>query len=123
MKIKIFQLILMLIVFNLNFFSSAFSSEPNDINATNPATGRFWQDLKSLPKVSLDDAKKTYFNSDNLLLLLMAGGGSIALQDRADEKIAEHFEGKRSISTLIWINFSTGLAHPQHTLPLLAYGI
>ncbi|MCD4830752.1 MAG: phosphatase PAP2 family protein [Anaerohalosphaeraceae bacterium] len=55
------------------------------------------QDLKRLPFQGLEDAKKTYFDNDNLLLLLMAGGGSIALHDRADAKIANNFEHHRSL--------------------------
>ena len=97
MKMKIENLklkIVWLLVFVFDF--SAFSAEPNDINAINLATGHFWQDLKSLPKVSLEDAQKTYFNSNNLLLILMAGGGSIALHDKADDTIAGHFERHRS---------------------------
>jgi hypothetical protein len=76
---------------------SADKNDVNDTNATNLATGRFWQDLKAFPKVSLDDARKTYFNSNNLLLILMAGGGSIALHDKADDTIAGHFERHRSL--------------------------
>ena len=90
MKLKI----IWFLIFAFNF--SAFSAEPNDINTINLATGQFWRDLKTLPKVSLEDAKKTYFNGDNLLLLLMAGGGSIALHDKADDTIAGHFERHRS---------------------------
>lgn len=81
------------------FSFSALSAEPNDVNDVNApirATGNFRLDAKAFPKVILDDARKTYFNSHNLILLLMAGGGSIALQDKADETIAGHFERHRS---------------------------
>ncbi|MDP2932635.1 MAG: phosphatase PAP2 family protein [bacterium] len=79
------------------FSCSAFAVEVNDVNALTPATGIFKQDAKVYLKVSFDDAKKTYFNGDNLILLLMAGGGSIALHDKADDKIAGHFDRHRSI--------------------------
>ena len=105
MKLKNFHIILLLVVFN--FISFAFSVEPsatankndaNDTNAPTRATGNFWQDAKTFPKITLDDAKKTYFNGNNLMLILMAGGGSIALHDsHADSKIADNFEDHRSL--------------------------
>jgi len=70
--------------------------EANDINTAALASGNFWQDAKAFPKVSYNDAKKTFFNSDNLTLLLLAAGGSIALHDKADDTIADHFESHRS---------------------------
>ena len=82
------------------FSFSVFSAEPNDPNAPSgptPATGYFWKDAKAFPKTALNDAQKTYFNSNNLLLILMAGGGSIALHDKADDTIAGHFERHRSL--------------------------
>jgi hypothetical protein len=95
LKFKIVFFVFLLFVFD--FIHSAFAAETNDVNAFTPATGNFWQDAKKFPKVSLDDAKKTYFNSNNLLLILMAGGGSIALHDKADDTIAGHFERHRSL--------------------------
>ncbi|PKL45982.1 MAG: hypothetical protein CVV39_07850 [Planctomycetes bacterium HGW-Planctomycetes-1] len=80
------------------FSCSAFAVEVYDANAMTPATGHFKQDAKALPKVAWEDAKKTFFDSDNLLLLLMAGGGSIALQDRADERVADHFRENGKMS-------------------------
>jgi membrane-associated phospholipid phosphatase len=81
----------------LSFNYSVFSAEPNDVNSYVPATGVFKQDAKAFPKVVLNDAKKTYFNSNNLILLLMAGGGSIAMRYEADDKIANHFDRHKSI--------------------------
>jgi hypothetical protein len=80
------------------FCLPVFSAEPNDSNKYVPATGDIWKDAKVFPKVAWDDAKMTYFNSNNLLLLILAGGGSIALHDSgADDKAAEHFDKHRSI--------------------------
>ncbi|MFA6186215.1 MAG: phosphatase PAP2 family protein [Phycisphaerae bacterium] len=91
-----------LLIFGFGFSVSAV--EPNDANTNSsyspgysPATGVFMKDAKAFPKIFLEDTKKTYFNSGNLMLLLMAGGGSIALHDRADEKIGNHFEEHRSL--------------------------
>ncbi|MBU1260685.1 MAG: phosphatase PAP2 family protein [Planctomycetes bacterium] len=81
----------------LSFNCPLFSAEPNDANYCVPATGVFKQDVARYLKVSFDDAKKTYFNSDNLLLLLLAGGGSITLHDKADDTIADNFRDHRSI--------------------------
>ncbi len=55
------------------------------------------EDLKRLPSQGLSDAGKAYFDRNNLILLLMAGGGSIALADRADDKIANDFRRHRNL--------------------------
>ncbi|MDD5010771.1 MAG: phosphatase PAP2 family protein [Phycisphaerae bacterium] len=80
------------------FCVPVFSFEPNNTDNIVPATGDFKQDAKAFPNVVWEDSKKTFFDSDNLFLLLMAGGGSIALQDRADENIAEHFRENGKMS-------------------------
>jgi membrane-associated phospholipid phosphatase len=80
------------------FSCSAFAVEVNDANAAASATGNFGQDAKAFPNVVWEDAKKTFLDSDNLFLLLMAGGGSIALQDRADERIADDFKKSGKMS-------------------------
>lgn len=92
-----------LLIFVFGF--SALAVEPNDANTNSssyspgysPATGDFMKDAKTFPKVFLEDTKKTYFNGGNLTLLLMAGGGSIALHDKADKTLGDHFEKHRSI--------------------------
>lgn len=90
-----FLLFAVLILGLVNF---AFSAEPNDTNNfSNLATGNFWKDARYFPKVTFEDAKKTYFDKDNLILLLLAGGGSIAFHDTGiDHRAAEHFEDHRS---------------------------
>ena len=55
-------------------------------------------DVKQLPAQSLTEAERTYFDSKNLTLLLMAGGGSLALHDKADDKIADHFDRHGNLS-------------------------
>lgn len=88
------------LIFLINFVPFIFAADPNDINGTSMptlATGNFWEDAKVFPKTGFNDAKKTYFNSNNLTLLLMAAGGSIALHDQADYTIADHFERHRSL--------------------------
>ncbi len=94
MTMKSMIIFLLLFVFSC----SAFAAEVNDANATTSATGNFKQDAKAFPNVVWEDAKKTFLDSDNLLFLLMAGGGSIALQDRADERIADHFKENGKMS-------------------------
>jgi hypothetical protein len=99
-KISNLKFLFLICIFNISVFSAEpnDSKEPNDSNKYVPATGNIWKDAKVFPKVAWDDAKMTYFNGDNLLLLLLAGGGSIALHDsRADNKIADHFEKHRSL--------------------------
>jgi len=94
LKFKIFSLI-----FLFNFASFIFAAEPNDVNKPNEpnfsklATGNWKLDAKAFPKVVWDDTKKTFFNGRNLTLLLLAGGGSIAMHDsHADSKIANNFK-------------------------------
>ena len=55
-------------------------------------------DVKQLPAQGFAEAERTYFDSSNLTLLLMAGGGSIALHDKADDKIANHFDRHGNLS-------------------------
>jgi hypothetical protein len=98
-KISNLKFLFLIFIFCLPVFSAEpnDSKEPNDVNGYVPATGDIWKDAKVFPKVAWDDAKMTYFNGDNLLLLLLAGGGSIALHDSgADDKAAEHFDKHRS---------------------------
>lgn len=96
-KISALKFLFLICIFSF----PAFSIEPNDVNDPNApirATGNFWQDAKVFPKTAFSDAQKTYFNSNNLLLILMAGGGSIALHDsHADDKIADNFKDHRSL--------------------------
>ncbi len=56
------------------------------------ALDSFGKDLWNLPREGWNEAKRTYTDWNNLALLLMAGGGSIALHDSADERLAGHFE-------------------------------
>jgi membrane-associated phospholipid phosphatase len=87
-----FRFLFFIFVFNF----SVFAFDVNDINST-AATGSWKRDGKRFVKIAFEDAEKTFFEKDNLFLLLMAGGGSIALADRADGKIADHFERHRSM--------------------------
>ena len=96
-KFSNLNLLFLICIFSL----PAFSAEPNDVNDVNMptrATGEFWKDSKAFPKVAWDDATKTYLNNTNLMFLLLAGGGSIAMRDsHADSKIANNFDDHRSI--------------------------
>jgi len=76
--------------------SLAKALDPNAILTSEGAT-TLGPNLKKLIPKGLKDAERTFFDKNNLMLLLMAGGGSIALHDRADDRIAEHFERHRSI--------------------------
>jgi hypothetical protein len=76
--------------------SLAKALDPNAILTSEGAT-TIGPNLKKLIPKGLEDAERTFFDKNNLMLLLMAGGGSIALHDRADDKIAGHFERHRSI--------------------------
>ncbi|OHB61977.1 MAG: hypothetical protein A2167_06740 [Planctomycetes bacterium RBG_13_46_10] len=71
--------------------------DPNAILTSEGAT-TLGPNLKKLIPVGLKDAERTFFDKNNLMLLLMAGGGSIAMHDRADDRIAGHFERHRAIS-------------------------
>jgi membrane-associated phospholipid phosphatase len=94
LKFKISDLKFLVLICVFSF--PAFSIEPNDVNVPKTAAGILRHDAKTFPQVVLDDAKKTYFDKNNLMLLLMAGGGSIALHYNGDDKIAEHFDKHRS---------------------------
>lgn len=72
------------------------SLDPNAI-LTSEGVTTLGPNLKKLIPRGIEDAERTFFDKHNLTLLLMAGGGSIALHDRADDRIAGHFERHRSI--------------------------
>jgi len=56
-----------------------------------------YENLKNLPAQGFKDAKNAYLDNENIKLILMAAGGSIALHDKADEKIADNFEKHRTL--------------------------
>ncbi len=57
----------------------------------------FKKNLKTLPQTVIDESGRIYLEPNNLMTLLMAGGGSIALHESgADKRAAEHFD-KHSI--------------------------
>lgn len=81
------------------FTLPAFSIDVNDVNKTSLATGLIKQDAKAYVGVSWDDAKKTFLDKNNLMLLLLAGGGSIAFHDTGiDKRAADHFEENGKMS-------------------------
>lgn len=94
-RISSFGFLFLIFVFTL----PAFSLDMNDVNTSDLATGIFKQDAKAYVPVAWKDAKKTFFNSDNLFLLLMAGGGSIAFRETGiDDRAAKHFEENGKMS-------------------------
>lgn len=79
--------------------SPAKALDMNDVNTSDWATGIIKQDAKAYIRVSFEDAKKTFINRDNLILLLLAGGGSIAFRETGiDDRAAEHFEENGKMS-------------------------
>lgn len=72
-----------------------------------------YDNLWLLPSEGFEDAKKAYFDKDNLMLLLMAGGGSIALHDKADKKIARSFKNHQTLSRDIDL-LVDGLGNPGY---------
>lgn len=49
-------------------------------------------DLSNLPHTIFEDSKDTFLAKDNLIALLLAGGASIAMNQDADNEIANHFK-------------------------------
>jgi membrane-associated phospholipid phosphatase len=79
--------------------SLARAIDVNDVNKTDRATGLIMKDAKAYPKAAFEDAKRTFINRDNILLLLLAGGGSIAMHDTGiDERAADHFSENGKMS-------------------------
>jgi membrane-associated phospholipid phosphatase len=79
--------------------SVAKAIDVNDVNKTSLATGLIKQDAKAYVGVCWDDAKKTFLDKNNLMLLLLAGGGSIAFRETGiDDRAAEHFEENGKMS-------------------------
>ena len=67
--------------------------------------------IKEFPQFVLDgfkDAERTFFEPNNLVILLMAAGGSIALHDRTDDRAARHFSQHEGLpefwdKTMYWV--------------------
>ncbi|OHB58575.1 MAG: hypothetical protein A2Y12_08095 [Planctomycetes bacterium GWF2_42_9] len=79
--------------------SAAKALDVNDVNKTDRATGLIMTDAKAYPKAVFEDAKKTFINRDNILLLLLAGGGSIAFRETGiDDRAADHFSENGKMS-------------------------
>lgn len=99
------KILFAVLIFSLsNFAFAADPSQPKESNEPNLpkfsklATGHIWTDARAFPKITWDDAKVTYLNKNNLMLLLLAGGGSIALHDTGvDDRAGDHFDKHRSI--------------------------
>lgn len=85
--------ILFVILVNANVYAVE-PAEPNKVDLMSIILS----DAKRLPAQGFAEAERTYFDSSNLTLLLMAGGGSIALHDKADDKIANHFDRHGNLS-------------------------
>ncbi len=86
-KISIYVLGLMVVV------SSTKAIDVNDVNKTSLATGLIKQDAKAYVGVAWNDAKQTFLDKNNLMLLLLAGGGSIAFREtEIDDRAADHFK-------------------------------
>ena len=55
-------------------------------------------DLSNLPHTIFEDSKDTFLAKNNLIALLLAGGASIAMNQDADNEIADHFEKHHHLS-------------------------
>jgi hypothetical protein len=55
-------------------------------------------DLSNLPHTIFEDTKDTFLAKDNLIALLLAGGASIAMNQDADNEIADHFKKHHHLS-------------------------
>jgi hypothetical protein len=64
------------------------------------ATGDFCKDAWALPGYMAEDAKNTISRRDNQVLLLLAGGASVAMTQGPDEDIANHFSRRDSFHNL-----------------------
>ena len=53
---------------------------------------KFGEKIVQLPGDVIEQSGRAFFEPNNLTLLLLAGGGSIALHDKADEHLADHFQ-------------------------------
>ena len=63
----------------------------------------FWatvkQDLRDSPRELWDDTKASYWNGKNALVLVLAGGASLALRPEVDDDIEDKYDRSRSLST------------------------
>jgi len=77
-------------------------------------------DLKNMPKNLWNDAKKVFTNRDNLVVLLIAGGASLALRPEVDDDIEDKFDRARAFRSE-WGDLAGVLGNPG--LHLAAAGL
>ncbi len=66
--------------------------EENQLLLSNKTFETAKSDFAGLPENILEDSKDTFTKTDNLTILLLAGGATIAMNQGSDKKIAENFD-------------------------------
>ena len=87
---------------------SDYPQEESQINSTGEKSSLnepLWRqatrkDFNAFPDRLWDDTKLTFTRPDNITLLLLAGGASIAMHQEADEEIADYFEKHQKLRNL-----------------------
>jgi hypothetical protein len=69
------------------------------------------RDLGDMPKELWTDAKATFTDTTNLMVLGVAGGASLALRPRADDHIEDKFDRSRALSP-VWGDVFGALGNP-----------
>ncbi len=79
------------------------------------------QDIKDLPKSLWEDTKRVYLNKDNIIILLVAGGATLAVRNTVDDKWEDHFDRNRSFKKE-WGDLAGVLGNPGLHFALAAAG-
>lgn len=82
------------------------------IRAPLPSLGQtILRDLKQMPAQIWTDTKRTYSNRTNAIILLTAGGASLALRCQYDDKIEDKFDRARTFNSE-WGDLGGAISNP-----------
>ncbi len=79
----------------------------------------FKRDIKALPRSLWQDTKRVYTNKDNLMILMLGGGASLAVRNTVDERWEDQFRRHRSFRPE-WGDTAGVLGNPGVHLALAA---
>ncbi|MBN1343376.1 MAG: phosphatase PAP2 family protein [Phycisphaerae bacterium] len=57
-----------------------------------------WRDVKSTPRELWDDTKRVYWSATNAIILVTAGGVSVALRPEVDDDIEDYYDDHHTLS-------------------------
>jgi len=88
--------VLLVLCCTVLFTTQAVAGDGTEPAGGNPLLESAAADIAGLPDDILSDSKKVFFDRDNIVALLLAGGGSVAMHQGADANIDEYLRDHRA---------------------------